>query len=50
MLALIVVLNVAFEPAFLVGPEASRTDACPSVDAVLRQSYFLVIDLQSKAA
>ena len=36
--------------AFLIGTEALRTDACSSVVAVLRQSYYLVIDLQSKAA
>ena len=38
------------EHSFLVGPEASRADACMSVVAVLRQSYYLVVDLQSKAA
>ncbi len=35
---------------FLVGLEASRADVCMSVVAVLRQSYYLVVDLHSKAA
>jgi hypothetical protein len=35
---------------FLVGLEASRADVCMSVVAVFRQSYYLVVDLQSNAA